>query len=951
MNNETQTQDEIENENVINNFYNRIRHLIDIQNHTFESIFHCENLPVISLIQFQECLFTSLNYSPSDNSHEINIISFKFKSNFDEDKISINILRQLYEKYVKQEEEKENNLILVKVKLQQCENTILNKLNSSEEQILYNVYNKFNDFINNNPDREKFIKESFQLKENENNGVLHYDAYIEVINLLVSLKNNEKLILFVNHKQTQVTFNYLSFLKRLKTFKEDNSEWKLKGRFGVIYNIYIDQMRKYFEEKELRNVWALSLDNKNKINNEEFFNFICKNRIFENSFSKLESDFVFDKLIDYIKAHFNSESKENNSANQYLLTFKGFEHIINISKDKNIDNEIDKAYLNVQLNNIYNNKRNTHNKDKFFLGLNKLVRGLRVREEENEETEIKNNKYKVSPNYFDQHEEIEYENDNKPKIILYSFFSCDAYPELNDNIKERINSINQKIKYIVNQHKQYLIINEYYNLYDIITKNNLTNKLRNSFENKAQLYNGCKLPYDTFSSILKENEIICHNLLLILNSLYDYSNKPNRQKEYNYNEFLKNINNIIYTHPLTAKQIVSETQMYFNDYLVYIKKYIQEHYINYEKEYTSILKGKQHIDLYSFKLFCEKINLSMNLEIEEYKFIFYTLCQYYNQDNNTDYLHKNDLFNFFQQKPISLEQFLSNGDTELVLSEHQKYFTWNKQIPTYNEINSVYYKNNYSYLAEIFEIINKSLQEKEIADITEYCCDNINDVFDITINGIIKTNVFISILLSLGITNKKDIQLLTMSFKYNNNEFNLALFLSIYFLFYPKPQNDDNESSILPNTSQINAFYDKLIGPEVKVYQNKNREFTQKEIDIIAEISQYITDIIVNEKKMETKKYFMNYNKDKSGYISLETFIMLLEDDLFIEVKDAIDMFEVFFDFVCETNLDNKKIIPLKRLVKMMDVYANIRKEEDVGKRVVGEIKKNILSAAIQTST
>jgi hypothetical protein len=34
-----------------------------------------------------------------------------------------------------------------------------------------------------------------------------------------------------------------------------------------------------------------------------------------------------------------------------------------------------------------------------------------------------------------------------------------------------------------------------------------------------------------------------------------------------------------------------------------------------------------------------------------------------------------------------------------------------------------------------------------------------------------------------------------------------------------------------------------------------------------------------------------------------------------------------------------------------MDVYANIRKEEDVGKRVVGEIKKNILSAAIQTST
>ena len=33
---------------------------------------------------------------------------------------------------------------------------------------------------------------------------------------------------------------------------------------------------RYPVEKELRNVWALSLDNKNKINNEEFFNFICK---------------------------------------------------------------------------------------------------------------------------------------------------------------------------------------------------------------------------------------------------------------------------------------------------------------------------------------------------------------------------------------------------------------------------------------------------------------------------------------------------------------------------------------------------------------------------------------------------------------------------------------------------------------------------------------------------
>ena len=875
---------------------------------------------------------------------------------------------------------------IIKEKIENEKKRINSELNSTPEYELCLIYNK----IYNKCKEGQMInifENQFYNKDQSLTGYISYTDFINILDNTILLSNREIEILFndidlikIENKEEEKKENFLKpykkFLEKIRQNNENQIK-TMKYEYNLNYNMYINNLRNDIKNNniDLRDFWS-KIFKGNLICNKNEFNLIFNEGELSGQYHPLEIEYIFDLLTD---------KKEN-------LHYKNFVEIMNrnvdlnerklklINKDKSIYNPVvedpdQKVYsviynkpLNeeekqIELKNKLENERNDliNNVTNKIANIIKENENNENKENQNEKENLNENNIPIinNPNVkIIQHNKEILKISNPSNFRQSEIRNEYKYNEIKDlDVQSKINLIENriynyslKVNSILNQHEEYCSLKLLKYLYNNFK--NMGNE-PNIYLKKKDFRNVGRLSLGDIHYVLTENlhikNIDLDILKIILNSLND---KDSSNSFFNYSEFLKKIYHFPYLYEGKEKKIYRIAQFNFNEYLLDFKRFIKYNNIDYLKIFNYLWKNNSdlnHLDeknkkitFNDFILFCSSMTYILS-HTNENLFIFDTIS------TEENYLKEIDLCEFIDSKILTEEEFLNSGKIQKIIENENNIFNWQQKIPKFGSTSEKFYRNLFKNYDEIFQNIKLQRLKYNIKNFPQF----FDNTQEITEKGLILKDIFLRLLLHIGIIHdeKLDELIIYLEDDYDRNYFKLYEFLSIYYIFCPENEFFDKKlfkrkttRITLPNTNEVNVFYNKKIKKEDVVYKNKIRSFTQDDIEQITVICKYVAKIIHEEKQMKISDYFTKFDIEKNKYLTLSQLRYIFNFDLEIEI-DEDDTMDIFFDFVIDDDENNKEeIVYLNRLLKTMIDYGGSDEPVEVGKSVLDTIQKTVLA-------
>ena len=876
---------------------------------------------------------------------------------------------------------------IIKEKIENEKKLVNSELNSTPEYQLCLIYNK----IYNKCKEGQMInifENQFYNKDQSLTGYISYTDFINILDNTILLSNKEIEILFNDidlikieneeKKEKNLLKPYKKFLEKIRQNNE-NQIRIMKYEYNLNYNKYINEMRSDFKNKNIdfRDFWANTFKGNLYCNKNDFY-LIFNQNIFSENYHPLEIDYIFELLT-------NKKEK---------LLFKTFVEIMNrnvdmnnrelklINKDKSIYNPIvedpDEKVYSV----IYNKPLNEEEKQIELENKLKNQRNSLISNVTNKIESIIKEKENEKENENENENEKENENENNVPVInnpnikiiqhnkeilqitnpsnfkqseIRNGFKYDEIKNLDPQskmkiIESRINDYLLKVNVILNQHEEYVSLKLIKYLYNNFK--NMGNE-PNIYMKKKDIRKVGRLSLSDFHYVLSENlhikNIDLDVLGIILNSLID---KDSSNSFFNYSEFLKKIYHFPFLYEGKESKIYRMGQFNFNEYLLDFKRFIKFNNIDYLKIFNYLWKNNpdlEHFDeknkkitFNDFILFCSSMTYILS-HSNEIKFIFDTIS------TEENFLKEIDLCEFIDSKILTKEEFINSGKIQKIIDSENDIFNWQQKIPKIGSSSEKFYRNLFRSYNEIFQNIKLQRLKYNIKNFPQF----FDNTQEITEKGLIPKDIFLRLLLHIGIFHdeKLDELIIYLEDDFDRNYFKLYEFLSIYYVFCPESEYFDKKlfkrkttRITLPNTNEVNVFYNKKIKKEDVVYKNKIRSFTQDDIEQITVICKYVAKIIHEEKQMKISDYFTKFDIEKNKYLTLNQLKYIFNFDLEIEI-DEDDTMDIFFDFVIDDDENNKEeIVYLNRLLKTMIDYGGSDEPVEVGKTVLDTIQKTVLA-------
>ena len=496
-------------------------------------------------------------------------------------------------------------------------------------------------------------------------------------------------------------------------------------------------------------------------------------------------------------------------------------------------------------------------------------------------------------------------------------------------VKKRIDDITLKLNDILKNHEKYALFGIYYNLVNIFISNRQRgNDPQLLFESKDPK-KILKISDFAFSEVLTllNCQLTADQLNLILKSLTQKTNTL-----YSYDEFLKKVYNIQQEENGQMKQIYRQCSFYFNDYLYSFRHYIQDNKIDYKNAFMRCCAGITTLTFELFNKFLDEIGFKIGHQKEK-EYIFSALCEdnyfagYMQEKTNVIILQKT-LFDMADQIDISEEDFLRSGSVAVSVKRNSE---WVKNIKNYTEGSKQLYIDNYKSFENIFKEIHEKCLKNDIKDLTTFFVESGEDISP---EGDIEFEVFKKQMNIIGVNYSVKFDSLILKFKDSRKKtkdiIKLADFISIYNIFIEGNDNEkeNNNSGGIKFDEEKNLEGTKIVPkqePEY-VFKNAHRQFTQEDIDYIADLCSGIADIIIDELHDSVTNFFQRKTSIHGGYLFLTEFKEILENELQISVEgteqDKED-FQIFFDFITSNKMvQGKDIVEIKKLINIITNYS-----------------------------
>ena len=371
------------------------------------------------------------------------------------------------------------------------------------------------------------------------------------------------------------------------------------------------------------------------------------------------------------------------------------------------------------------------------------------------------------------------------------------------------------------------------------------------------------------------------------------------------------------------------------------RRYIKDYNINYKNEYSIACSNMLNINFEIFKKFLNKINFTLPHD-EEIKYLYSNICdQNYQWDNVLNDIIKpisqQNLFNCIDLNEMTEEEGIKKGKMIKDSSTKGNLIKNLKKFQDGPEENKNLYSNEYKQHEFLFKNIKTNLKKFQINDIVDYF-ENSNE--DITDEGEIDVESFKKLMRNIDISENLHFFKLLNDFtnkqKGPGSKVKLAEFVWVYKLFDEPPKNNNVTNNLQNNnknnenkseeisTSKKDKVKDSIIDDKNKkiVYKTKNREFTQEDINHVQELSQFVADIIIDEKQKSIENFIRPLDNENKGYITLEKVKSIFRNDLEIEIDDN-DSMNDFFDFIIsDEKMNDEYIVNTNRLIQTLIKYG-----------------------------
>ena len=704
-----------------------------------------------------------------------------------------------------------------------------------------------------------------------------------------------------NFNQSQNNFEQTKNIEQMNNFEQTNNFNQSQNNFDQTNNFNQNQ-NTFNNYNQNQNTFNQSQNNFNQ--NQNNFN---QN---QNNFNQSQNNF-------------NQSQNNFNQPNNFNQSQNNFEQTKNFNQSTNNFNQ-------TQSSNIFNQTSNSLYQPK--PELNQNLNSSNQISQENTNTINQNN---IS--------QIPKENENKkytpqPHIDTRSelrFSSIKNSQNLFFDIQNRINEQKKKINTILSNHQKYNYFKIYYKIFSILRP----------FGEEPKRFFSQRDPNKTlhinlfdFSSVLSNFGVNLNpeELNLIIQTL---NSKVNGQ--YNYDEFLKNVVSVQQKDNGTLWNIFHDCNYNFNDYLIDFRRYIKDNNINYKNEYSIACSNMLNINFEIFKKFLNKINFTLPHD-EEIKYLYSNICdQNYQWDNVLNDIIKpinqQNLFNCIDLNEMTEEDFIKKGKMIKDSSTKGNLIKNLKKFQDGPEENKNLYSNEYKQHEFLFKNIKTNLKKFQINDIVDYF-ENSNE--DITDEGEIDVESFKKLMRNIDISENLHFFKLLNDFtnkqKGPGSKVKLAEFVWVYKLFDEPPKNNNVTNNLQNNnknnenkseeisTSKKDKVKDSIIDDKNKkiVYKTKNIEFTQEDIDHVRELSQFVADIIIDEKHKSIENFIRPLDNENKGYITLEKVKSIFRNDLEIEIDDN-DSMKDFFDFIIsDEKMNDEYIVNTNRLIQTLIKYG-----------------------------
>lgn len=529
-------------------------------------------------------------------------------------------------------------------------------------------------------------------------------------------------------------------------------------------------------------------------------------------------------------------------------------------------------------------------------------------------------------------------------------------------IKKTYKILELNTDYIV--HKEYISINKQFeeqvkdiNFHDFYDSDNdrvTLDDITETFDKYKIIYSPQNIEY--IFQLLKERK-------------YDF--------EINKSLIFRNIQNAKITSAKQIKLLKQKCFLYFNEFCEDLRIYIKDNKIDIENFTRVLFRNKKEISCADFIFLLQQMRYYLLHELE-YQFIFSVFLGD-DWDPNNQYIYDSDIelklsffLEYFKEKIPTENEFLTPK-----AKTFPKENIWDKKYPKYGERKKEEYLAYYAPFYPIFSKIQSKAISEEIYCMTDYFV--LKSDYEADKDGYIPLDTFERILFSFDIPQDALYKNLLCAF-YDTKRKKIKLFdfFGIYYLFcndIEKPPEilrketearlaeEEKESHFritipkeeefhLPNTSEVNAFYNNDFVKSDIVYSNRYREFKQEDIDLIKDVCEYISGIILDEKKMTPEKYFNSFDVDKKGYLPLDQLKFIIEEDIGIEIESN-EAFDIFFDFLSEDmQIEDQTVVLIPRVIRVVTEYTKYgtAREPEVGKKVLGTIQQTVLATVLKNT-
>ena len=286
-----------------------------------------------------------------------------------------------------------------------------------------------------------------------------------------------------------------------------------------------------------------------------------------------------------------------------------------------------------------------------------------------------------------------------------------------------------------------------------------------------------------------------------------------------------------------------------------------------------------------------------------------------------------------QSKPEESNHQIVNPNPEQKenTSVNTKNAEWTKNI-----IN----KKQYESYKTVFQKIHKKCVEYDISSLTKFFAES---NFDIEPDGDIQIKDFRDAMMNIGISYNVQLESLINKFKNMKKKpkemMKLVEFLSIYNIF---AEEDENENEIVNIEKKEKESIDIKEKEKEYVYENAHRKYTQDDIDYIVEVSNGIADIIIDELNDSITNFINKKDRNNKGYITLNDFKDIMEQDLKIDYKSDIENLQIFFDFITSNKMiEGEDIIETKKLINILVTYSERDKPDNYKEEDNNKIRDN----------